>query len=184
MSFQSLKADELRVLASEGFAVEVPEGANKPQITALLTENGVTWEQAVASPFIPERFLPVVPEVVEPAPAVTVQPALVSSEDTLPEVEPARGAVVTSAQIKGEPAVAVVPVEVVTAPPVITAQTNLPDTVLLKMNRDNPRYDVRGYKFTREHPFALVDSTNAEFIVENVEGFVYATPKEAREFYG
>lgn len=54
---------------------------------------------------------------------------------------------------------------------------------LLRMMRENSRYDIRGYTFTHENPFGLVDANNAEWIVENVEGFRYATPKEAREFY-
>ena len=57
-------------------------------------------------------------------------------------------------------------------------------TDLLRMLRENRRYEVRGYKFTKEDPFALVDSDTAAWIVENVEGFRYATPKEAKEYYG
>lgn len=56
---------------------------------------------------------------------------------------------------------------------------------LLKMLRANGTYEIRGYVFKREHPFALVAEDDAEFIVENdPNGFRYATPKEAAEFYG
>ena len=56
---------------------------------------------------------------------------------------------------------------------------------LLKMLRANGTYEIRGYTFKREHPFALVAEDDAEFIVENdPEGFRYATPKEAQAFYG
>lgn len=56
---------------------------------------------------------------------------------------------------------------------------------LLKMIRANGTYEIRGYVFKREHPFALVAEEDAEFIVENdSEGFRYATPKEAQAFYG
>lgn len=56
---------------------------------------------------------------------------------------------------------------------------------LLKMLRANGTYEIRGYVFKREHPFALVSENDAEFIVENdPNGFRYATPKEAAEFYG
>ena len=56
---------------------------------------------------------------------------------------------------------------------------------LLKMLRGNGTYEIRGIKFTREHPFALVPEEDAEFIVENdANGFRYATPKEAAEYYG
>jgi hypothetical protein len=56
---------------------------------------------------------------------------------------------------------------------------------LLRMLRANASYEIRGVRFTREHPFALVPEEDAEFIVENdPEGFRYATPKEAAEYYG
>lgn len=56
---------------------------------------------------------------------------------------------------------------------------------LLKMLRANRTYEIRGVKFTKEHPFALVPEEDAEFITENdAEGFRYATPKEAAEYYG
>lgn len=56
---------------------------------------------------------------------------------------------------------------------------------LLRMLRANSSYEIRGIKFTREHPFALVPEEDAEFITENdPAGFRYATPKEAAEYYG
>jgi len=58
------------------------------------------------------------------------------------------------------------------------------DGVLMKMTRANASYEVRGYKFTREHPFAVVDRKNADWIFENERGFVMATPKEAESYYG
>lgn len=54
---------------------------------------------------------------------------------------------------------------------------------LLKMERANFSYEIRGIKFTREHPYALVPEEDAEWIVENEEGFRYASPKEAKEYY-
>lgn len=58
-----------------------------------------------------------------------------------------------------------------------------PDQQLLVMDRENGTYRVRGYNFTREHPFVLVGAEDAEYITENIEGFRYATPREAREYY-
>ena len=55
--------------------------------------------------------------------------------------------------------------------------------VLLKMNRANPTYEVRGYRFTRENPFLPVTEEAADWILENVEGFSIASPAAAREFY-
>lgn len=57
-------------------------------------------------------------------------------------------------------------------------------TVLLKMTRANGTYQVRGYKFTKEHPYLPVDEEDANFILENVDGFKIASPKEAQEYYG
>jgi hypothetical protein len=58
-------------------------------------------------------------------------------------------------------------------------------TVLVRMLRANGTYEIRGYTFKREHPFALVAEDDAEVIVENdPAGFRYATPKEAQAFYG
>ena len=54
---------------------------------------------------------------------------------------------------------------------------------LLKMDRANFSYEIRGIRFTREHPYALVPQEDAEWIVENVDGFRYASPKEAKEYY-
>ena len=56
-------------------------------------------------------------------------------------------------------------------------------TVLLKMTRGNGTYQVRGYKFTREHPYLPVDEEDANYILENIDGFKIASPREAQEFY-
>ena len=58
------------------------------------------------------------------------------------------------------------------------------EQVLIRMTRKNPTYEIRGYVFKNVHPFALVAESDAEWITENDEGFRYASPKEATEFYG
>jgi hypothetical protein len=68
---------------------------------------------------------------------------------------------------------------------IITAQP-LPKTeqkYLIRMDRENVRYDVRGHKFTKEHPYALVDPEDANYILEQEKGFRMATPRELEEFY-
>jgi hypothetical protein len=57
------------------------------------------------------------------------------------------------------------------------------DLVLIKMTRLNASYEVRGYKFNREHPFALVKENDADYLIEVEGGFAMASPKEARAFY-
>jgi hypothetical protein len=56
-------------------------------------------------------------------------------------------------------------------------------TVLLKMERQNPRFEVRGYSFSKDHPFLPVTEEDANYIITNIEGFRIAMPKEAEEFY-
>jgi hypothetical protein len=55
---------------------------------------------------------------------------------------------------------------------------------LLKMTRKNFTYQVRGYQFTKQHPFALVSEDDADYLIEEVGGFRPATPKELAQFYG
>lgn len=55
--------------------------------------------------------------------------------------------------------------------------------ILVKMERKNPRFDVRGYTFTKAHPFHSVDEKTAEYLVKNVDGFRLAMPSEVADFY-
>lgn len=58
-----------------------------------------------------------------------------------------------------------------------------PNDVLVKMDRENAHYEVNGYTFTREHPFVVMNPTDAEFIFDTQEGFRMATPREVQEYY-
>jgi hypothetical protein len=57
------------------------------------------------------------------------------------------------------------------------------DLILVKMDRENPRYDVMGYTFTSSNPFIAMSEENAQKIFDTQEGFRMATPKEVQEFY-
>lgn len=57
------------------------------------------------------------------------------------------------------------------------------DTVLVRMTRENYRYDVIGFTFTKEHPFIAMTEQNAQEIFDKEEGFRLATPKEVQEYY-
>lgn len=61
--------------------------------------------------------------------------------------------------------------------------TKASDQVLMKMVRGNPTFEIRGHRFTRKHPFALVSSEDANYIIEHLSGFRIASPREAEEFY-
>jgi hypothetical protein len=57
------------------------------------------------------------------------------------------------------------------------------DTVLVKMERANFRYDIQGFTFTKEHPYVAMHKDYAQKIFDKEEGFRLATPKEVQDFY-
>lgn len=61
---------------------------------------------------------------------------------------------------------------------------NPEEKFLVKMTRENPLYQTRGYTFTKEHPYQLVSSADVEYILSNEDGFRQAYPSELQEFYG
>lgn len=56
-------------------------------------------------------------------------------------------------------------------------------TILLKMARLNPSFEVYGYKFTSAHPYQVMSEEDAQKIMSTYEGFVIASPDEAKSFY-
>lgn len=160
MSFEKMERDDLYRLATENFGVEVSETADEQAIIVALNDNGVTWEMAKT---------------------YDASAAAIAEKE-----EESKGNVVTSAaaQVKDvpEPKKAGRPRKAVVE--ILEPEVPAEDVILIKMDRENPRYDIRGYKFTREAPFALVKESDADFILTHEEGFKQATPKEAKEFYG
>lgn len=63
-------------------------------------------------------------------------------------------------------------------------QVNPGEQFLIKMVRENPLYETRGYRFTKEHPYNLVSAEDAEYILSREDGFRQAFPSELQEFYG
>lgn len=57
------------------------------------------------------------------------------------------------------------------------------DSVLVRMTRDNFRYDILGHTFTKSHPFVAMSEEKAQKIFDSEEGFRLATPKEVQDFY-
>jgi hypothetical protein len=57
------------------------------------------------------------------------------------------------------------------------------DMVLVRMTRENFRYDIMGYTFTKDHPFVAMSADKAQAIFDKEEGFRPATPREAQDFY-
>lgn len=60
---------------------------------------------------------------------------------------------------------------------------NPENTVLVRMTRENFRYDILGFTFTKEHPFVAMTEDDAQEIFDKEEGFRLATPKEVQEYY-
>lgn len=158
-SFKDLGVEELRRSAVEDFAVDIPEDANAKEIIAAFTETGIGWKDYVAQH----------PEVDEQ-----------DKEKAEPnrEQEKSRGNVITSGDVTGKVATEAPVIRV--AEPVVNSTA---DKYLIKMTRDNVLYEVRGYRFTQEHPYALVDSADAEYILGKEDGFRQAFPSELEEFY-
>lgn len=55
--------------------------------------------------------------------------------------------------------------------------------VLIKMERKNPTFQAYGVTFTRDHPYAIVNESTAQQIIDNYDGFRLASPAEAKAFY-
>lgn len=57
------------------------------------------------------------------------------------------------------------------------------EDVLVKMERKNMRYDLKGFTFTNEHPYVVMGKTQAQEIFDAQDGFRLATPREVESFY-
>lgn len=55
--------------------------------------------------------------------------------------------------------------------------------ILLRMTRANGTFEIRGARFTKANPYAIVQERDADYIIENYEGFRIASPREVKEFY-
>ena len=55
--------------------------------------------------------------------------------------------------------------------------------ILVKMTRNNYRYDIAGFTFTKEHPYVAMEESKAQQIFDREAGFRVATPREVQEFY-
>lgn len=74
-------------------------------------------------------------------------------------------------------------VESVDLPEKKTKKAPVGETVLVKMDRANARFEINGFTFTREHPFVAMSEEDADFIFSVEEGFRMATPREVQEYY-
>ena len=57
------------------------------------------------------------------------------------------------------------------------------NTVLVKMERANPYFQINGHTFTSVNPFLALTEDQAQEIFDSAEGFRIATPAELKSFY-
>jgi hypothetical protein len=165
MSFKDLSQEELYRTAIEDFAVDVEPTDSAETIRAAFLEQDITWDMYVKQH--PE-LEPVEEEVnriqeADRGNVIKAVPVVTNNLDTEEEAE-----------------------EIIAAPRIRTkekTQLNLNDQYLLKMTRDNTMFETRGYRFTQDHPYALVSAVDAEYILENEDGFRQAFPSELEKFY-
>ena len=67
--------------------------------------------------------------------------------------------------------------------PIKKSKIDKSNSVLVRMDRNNPSYDTHGYTFTQQHPFIAMSEADAQDIFDSEIGFRLATPREAQEFY-
>ncbi len=157
MSLATKNKDELKGIA-RALLIELPEEATKAEILAVFAEEEVK----------PEDYenIEIPPEPAENAVVANTADGIVTTETIKSEAAPAPKSSF--------------PVESSTS----ASLADVPDgTTLLKCDRVNPTFQVGEYTFTREHPFQIVKTVDAEYIVRNIPGFRPAMPSEAQEFY-
>ena len=73
--------------------------------------------------------------------------------------------------------------EVISTPaPAVKRDTDA--SVLVFMNRANPTFEIKGHRFTKQHPYVAMSSDEAQEIFDyDPRGFRIATPNEVKEYY-
>ena len=69
------------------------------------------------------------------------------------------------------------------APEVPAAKKIEGPEVVVKMERENPTFEVFGFVFTKRHPFVVMSAEDAQRIFDSEKGFRQATPRETQEYY-
>lgn len=158
MSFEDFKPAELKAIAEE-FVLDVDlddEEAVRGAVEGLDTD-----EVALSFPKFADRLA---------TPDEEEESALVTSDATPKKTAkkaPAKKTVAKKA-----------------AAPKAEPKTVVPDDrTLLKMTRNNPVYEVRGYRFTRAMPYVFVKTEDVDFLIEVEGGFTVAKPSEVESFF-
>lgn len=112
--------------------------------------------------------------------------------ETLPKTEAARKKVLLAAVTEGDDAVSWEDYENVYLPQkpktpeelaaIAEAKATVKRETLVKM-QGRSSFQMNGVRVTKDHPFGLFSEAEAEYLVDRYEGFSYATPKEAADYY-
>jgi hypothetical protein len=158
MSLEDLNKKELESIVAE-FVLEADDGATEDELRETIQSSRVTdSEIALSFPNLAEKLDAEDDEDEE-------EGGLISSGSIAPKKTAKKAA-------KKAPAKRV------------AAKTVVDDgTTLLKMTRNNPVYEVRGYRFEREHPYVLVKDEDVDFLIEIEGGFTVAKKSEVESFY-
>jgi len=179
--------DDLESANAESLALSEDQGSEEAEETTVVATPEATTAELDVNDSAP------VTDQVEDEPVKDVTPATEELQDTGPVKGDVEEPVVESEPVREEPevvapVVVVEPVEEKVEQPAAVEEAEVEEQeednlVLIRMTRHNYSYEVRGYKFTREHPFGLVTEEDADYLVEVEGGFQMATPSEARSFY-
>ena len=159
MSFDKLTLVELNRTADNDFAFELSaeEKKSKKLVLAAFAEAELKFsDYLLANPDQAEKYAPV-----QEVPLVEEEPS-----DTNDGIAPQFG----NAEVGGVVVKENRPVVAESAP------------YLVKMDRENPYYEVGRYKFTVDNPYVLVDARDAESVLRE-PGFRQAFPSELEEYY-
>lgn len=166
MSFaENFNKDELAKIADE-FVLDVEDADDEDELRAAVA--GVKQEEiALSFPEFKDRLELETDEDDEE------ESALVTSDNT-----PKKGAAKKAA--KKAPAKKAAATKTAET----KSKTVVPDDrTLLKMTRNNPVYEVRGYRFTRQMPYVFVKNEDVDFLIEVEGGFTVAKPSEVESFF-
>lgn len=162
--FEDIDPKVLRTQAVEDWAVEVKPSDSLKKVVKAFEDAGVFWDDYA------ERYGYNIVNTLDEPDSVEEVGELTVEERT---PEPTRAEKPVADVKRTTPRVQV-------AQPV-AAQGDVP--YLIKMDRANIKYQVGKYTFTKEHPYALVDPADVEFVLTHEPGFRQALPSEVSEFY-
>jgi nucleoid-associated protein YgaU len=162
---------------------QVDESATKAVIAAALEDNDVDLEYYNA--FV--------------LPQIEAEEAAVEAAKAGEELEPADNGVLVEEEVKPERAAPKANDNVVTSADLGNKEEDLKtgpekeeveaydagesDEVLVRYTGFSRHYEKKGYKFTKDHPFAPVPKDKVDDLLDSSELLRMASPREAQDFY-